>query len=912
MAARRSLGTLTLYIIANLSKLEPGLNKASRALDRNMKNMERSTGRATRSIAAFVSVAAFRSVTQGIQTLSDEYISLNNRLKVATDTQEEFAGAQKLTFAIAQDTRAQLGDTAELYQRLALSTKALSLSQGELADITTTINKALVVSGSTVQGANAAIVQLGQGLAAGALRGQEFNSVAEQAPRLLTALADGLGKTIGGLREMANTGQLTAEVVVKAVRSQRKAIDEEFEKTSVTIGQANTRIRNSLILLVGEQLEASGAANDLVAALDSLRTLLEDPATAEGLGRMASVMVFLSESAIRGAVAVGQLAESIGRSAAQFTTGLALDDEITRQIEAIDRVLKNSYFQTVFFGDTDEISLYTKTTEELKKMRYELEKSQGPARMGDITKPLAELNKQAEELTPKIAAVQAQIEKLQGRTIFPAINTSSIIDKQKIQAELEATLADVNRQIAAIGKADAIVISLDTTELDVELAALEGKLKGVFSIGARSEDAEKLIDKLREQVELFDAAADAVARYNVRMAQGNDDQQQEAASLALINEGQKAGKKAREEAIKATEQARKASSDFVDSVRDQVRVLEMSVAYGDDLTRVTLEYEASLQKLRPAQKQDVENNIARLEILEKIRDEQERQVEVNDNAKGLADKLRSEEEAIRQRYDTEKQIIADATNFTIAEKQRLQEALAAQRDVDLNNTSRAREVEGLLASLLTEEEAIQASYEKRKKIILENTEALGESQGVLLAKLDEDRLRQLAKLDELSQFAIQAAKNMQDAFADFLFDPFSDGLEGLAYNFAQTLQKMAANALAANIFENLLGKEFSSGGAVSGVLGGFLKSFKSYEGGGSTGSGSRVGGVDGKGGFLSVLHPNESVVDHTVSTSAPSAAPSIKNINVLDPAIVGDYLSTSAGEKVIMNVIQRNRSALRF
>lgn len=568
MAARRSLGTLTLDLIANLSKFEPGLNKASRALDRNMKNMERSTGRATRSIAAFVSVAAFRSATQGIQTLSDEYISLNNRLKVATDTQEEFAGAQKLTFAIAQDTRAQLGSTAELYQRLALSTKALSLSQGELADITTTINKALVVSGSTVQGANAAIVQLGQGLAAGALRGQEFNSVAEQAPRLLTALADGLGKTIGELREMANTGQLTAEVVVKAVRSQRKALDEEFEKTSVTIGQANTRIRNSLILLVGEQLEASGAANNLVAALDSLRTLLEDPATAEGLGRMASVVVFLSESAIRGAVAVGQLAESIGRSAAQFTTGLALDDEITRQIEAIDRVLKNSYFQTVFFGDTDEISLYTKTTEELKKMRYELEKSQGPARMGDITKPLAELNKQAEELTPKIAAVQAQIEKLQGRTIFPAINTSSIIDKQKIQAELEATLADVNRQIAAIGKADAIVISLDTTELDVELAALEGKLHGVFGIGPRSEDAEKLIDKLREQVELFDASADAVARYNVRMAQGNDDQQQEAASLALINEGQKARKEAIEALTTSLEDAQKEAAKTAQSFND--------------------------------------------------------------------------------------------------------------------------------------------------------------------------------------------------------------------------------------------------------------------------------------------------------------------------------------------------------
>ncbi len=110
--------------------------------------------------------------------------------------------------------------------------------------------------------------------------------------------------------------------------------------------------------------------------------------------------------------------------------------------------------------------------------------------------------------------------------------------------------------------------------------------------------------------------------------------------------------------------------------------------------------------------------------------------------------------------------------------------------------------------------------------------------------------------EELSTFADQAARNMQDAFADFLFDPFDEGIDGLLNNFLKILQRMAAEAAAAQIFDFIGGGEGGGGDIFSALL-------SSFDGGGFTGSGPRIGGVDGKGGFLSVVHPNETVIDHT-------------------------------------------------
>jgi len=138
------------------------------------------------------------------------------------------------------------------------------------------------------------------------------------------------------------------------------------------------------------------------------------------------------------------------------------------------------------------------------------------------------------------------------------------------------------------------------------------------------------------------------------------------------------------------------------------------------------------------------------------------------------------------------------------------------------------------------------------------------------------------KISELDTFAKTAAENIQNSFADFLFDPFDKGLKGMAQSFGQTIQHMIANAVAADLAKNLFGG-LADNGATSGSgwagsalnwIGDLLK----FDGGGYTGDGARAGGIDGKGGFLAVMHPRETVVDHTRGQSAGGGHTVIVNV----------------------------------
>lgn len=140
------------------------------------------------------------------------------------------------------------------------------------------------------------------------------------------------------------------------------------------------------------------------------------------------------------------------------------------------------------------------------------------------------------------------------------------------------------------------------------------------------------------------------------------------------------------------------------------------------------------------------------------------------------------------------------------------------------------------------------------------------------ARLDGTAGKSKEAASEVNEFARQAAQNIQSTLADFLFDPFAEGSDKMLQKFGQTIQRMAADAAAAQIAKALFG-DMGSGksGGDSGLVGAGMAALGkvnwaalfSFDGGGSTGSGSRSGGVDGKGGFPAILHPNETVVDHT-------------------------------------------------
>ena len=179
-------------------------------------------------LLAFLSINWAAGKAQEMIQIADAWAMMSARLKLATAGQQEFTTAQRELFAIAQRIGVPIQETATLYGRLQQAVRMLGGEQKDALAITESISQALRLSGASATEAQSALLQFGQALASGVLRGEEFNSVVENSPRLAKALADGLDVPIGRLRKMAEEGRLTADVVVNALMSQKDKLATEY------------------------------------------------------------------------------------------------------------------------------------------------------------------------------------------------------------------------------------------------------------------------------------------------------------------------------------------------------------------------------------------------------------------------------------------------------------------------------------------------------------------------------------------------------------------------------------------------------------------------------------------------------------------------------------------------------------
>lgn len=198
---------------------------------------------------------------------ADAFKSLEARISLSVGASGNLEQALKGVQKIAIETRSNLVATGELFSRVNTAVKDLGYTQEKALGITRLINQAMIVGGGSAASNEAAITQLNQAFQSGVLRGEEFNSMMEQSPRLSKALADGLGVNIGKLREMANQGQLTTNIVIKALQSQAKAVEGEFAKMPMTIGQSIENLKTAWMLYIGEADAASGASAKVANAI---------------------------------------------------------------------------------------------------------------------------------------------------------------------------------------------------------------------------------------------------------------------------------------------------------------------------------------------------------------------------------------------------------------------------------------------------------------------------------------------------------------------------------------------------------------------------------------------------------------------------------------------------------------------
>lgn len=253
-----------------------GASKATQALDQ-------ATSALGVNLVRLGAVGAAAFAAKKVVDYADAYTNLQNRLSTVTEGSDELASVTAKLFDVANETRSGFVATGEFYTRLAANTKDLGLSQSDLLGVTETLQKAFKISGSTAAESSAAMLQLSQGLASGTLRGEELNSVLEQAPMIGHAIADSMGIAYGSLREVASQGGITAENVVDAVQAMQGEVDEKFAKTAPTFADLWTKLENQLVRFGGKigpalapVIEAVGSIIDIAgAALNALGPAFE-------------------------------------------------------------------------------------------------------------------------------------------------------------------------------------------------------------------------------------------------------------------------------------------------------------------------------------------------------------------------------------------------------------------------------------------------------------------------------------------------------------------------------------------------------------------------------------------------------------------------------------------------------------
>lgn len=261
------------------------------------------------SLALGGSVAT--SMLKSVSDTADAVTNLQARLKLVTGDGQAFADAWAGVQSVAQRTNTALESTGTLFARIAQAGKNMGVSQREALALTETINEAIQLSGSSAQASEAAVTQLIQGLQSGVVRGEEFNSIMEQAPRLAQALAAGLGVTTGELRKLAEAGTLTTQTVVGTLRGQAQVIREEHSSLPPTVGRALQQLSNAWAVYVNDVSTATGATTTAAGAISALAANLDTVATVLiGAGKAAAAYAALglAKAFLASAAAAGQAA----------------------------------------------------------------------------------------------------------------------------------------------------------------------------------------------------------------------------------------------------------------------------------------------------------------------------------------------------------------------------------------------------------------------------------------------------------------------------------------------------------------------------------------------------------------------------------------------------------------------------
>ena len=435
------------------------------------------------AIAAVASSAMLREFVR----VADDMSLVNSRLKMATSSAAEYAKQQKALHAIARDTHADIKETINLYAKLAPALKNIGKSTEDTNNMVSSFTKALQLGGASAEEAAAAIKQFGQAMGSGALKGDEFNSIAEASPTLLRYMAEGLGVPIGKLKELASQGKLTAEAVSDALLKMNEQISKDAAQMPVTVGDAFTDLKTEMSLLVAEFDKAAGATGGMSQGLETLADWIK--------GNRSDIVefgldVYRSFQLMGTAVIWLGLAVDNVFSAIPTAIALAIDTATTTLSNGLNSMIaeaEESYnsIASLWGGETrfGRIDISTNISDGLMKHRKELDEqiSLTQETMKGLLKDIAEDT--TANAAPKIDEKFERIEK--------------VVKKTGTQA------GKTKEQISALNRALSEMAQAGMDEYEKKIYAIKQKTEQWIKAGVNAKDAlrvqKELLDKLQTE-----------------------------------------------------------------------------------------------------------------------------------------------------------------------------------------------------------------------------------------------------------------------------------------------------------------------------------------------------------------------------------------------------------------------------
>lgn len=236
-----------------------GINRSVRSLTQFTGEL----GLAGNAIGGFVGgamsiVESLASWHVSMLQINDQLIETRNRLRNVTETETALGFALANTRGIADRTLTSWDTTVDVYARMSSATKELGLSQQHVGRLTETLGKAFAASGRSAGETSAAMLQLSQAIGSGVLQGDEFRSLAENMPQLLTVFSRELGVTRGELKKLASEGKITTDVMIAGLDKMADSADRAFDRMEKTFAQ---KVRPLLTEMQADPLKLNRAVS---------------------------------------------------------------------------------------------------------------------------------------------------------------------------------------------------------------------------------------------------------------------------------------------------------------------------------------------------------------------------------------------------------------------------------------------------------------------------------------------------------------------------------------------------------------------------------------------------------------------------------------------------------------------------